>query len=306
VAAVCDRGPRARERVHQVHPQVKFLSQTSELISSTEIDAIAIATPVESHYEFTKAALQNGKHVFVEKPFTSNSNQAEELIDLASAKNLQIMVDHTFLFTGAVRTIRQLLDENTLGKLYYYDSTRVNFGLFQDDVNVIWDLASHDLSIIDHLIKETPEAISATGQAHLDGFEDMAFITAYYPSKVIAHINVSWLSPVKIRTTVIGGDLKMLLWNDLEAVEKVKVYDRGVDITSGSGLYTLPVIDRSGNVSSPQVEQTEALKQALAHFVECVSSNRKSFSDGAAGLRVVKLLEAANRSVQRRGEPIYL
>src|SRR3979490_356830 len=239
VAAVCDRSPRARERVHQVHPQVKFLSQTSELISSTEIDAIAIATPVESHYELAKAALQNGKHVFVEKPFTSNSNQAEELINLAAPKNLQIAVDHPFLFTGAVKTIRQLLEENALGNIYYYDSTRANLGLVQDDVNVIWDLASHDLSIIDHLIKETPEAISATAQAHLNSFEDVAFITLYYPSKMIAHINVNWLSPVKVRTTIIGGDKKMLIWNDLEAVEKIRVYDRGVDITSGSGLRNL-------------------------------------------------------------------
>jgi predicted dehydrogenase len=306
VAAVCDRSPTARQRVHQGYPQVKVLSQTAELISSAEIDAIAIATPVESHYELTKAALQNGKHVFVEKPFTSDSNQAEELINLAAAKNLQIMVDHTFLFTGAVRAIRQLLEEDALGQIYYYDSTRVNLGLFQDDVNVIWDLASHDLSIIDHLIKEAPEAVSAAGQAHLNGFEDVAFITVYYPSKIIAHINVNWLSPMKVRTTVIGGDKKMLVWNDLEAVEKVKVYDRGVDITSGGSLCDLPVNYRSGNIWAPQVERTEALKQALAYFIDCVSSDRTPFNDGAAGLRVVKLLEAANRSVQKRGALVYL
>jgi predicted dehydrogenase len=306
VAAVCDRSSTARQRVRQGYPQVKVLSQTADLISSTEIDAIAIATPVESHYELTKAALQNGKHVFVEKPFTTDSNQAEELINLAAAKNLQIMVDYTFLFTGAVRTIRQLLDENALGKIYYYDSTRANLGLFQEDVNVIWDLASHDLSIIDHLIKETPEAVSATGQAHVNGFEDMAFITIYYPCKMIAHINVSWLSPVKVRTTVIGGDKKMLLWNDLESVEKVKVYDRGADTGSGNALCNLPVNYRSGNVCSPHVEQTEALKQALAYFIDCVSIDRIPFNDGAAGLRVVKLLEAADRSMQARGAPVYV
>jgi predicted dehydrogenase len=304
VVAVCDRSPTARQRLHQAYPQVNVLSQTAELISSTEIDAIAIATPVESHYELTKAALQNGKHVFVEKPFTSDSNQAEELINLAAAENLQLMVDHTFLFTEAVRTIRQLLEENALGKVYYYDSTRSNLGLFQDDVNVIWDLASHDLSIIDHLIKESPEAISATGQAHLTGFEDMAFITIYYPSKIIAHINVNWLSPVKVRTTVIGGDKNMLVWNDLEAVEKIKVCDRGVNIPTG--LCNSIVNYRSGSIWSPQVEQTEALKQALAYFIDCVSSDRPPFSDGAAGLRVVKLLEAANRSMQQRGVPVYV
>ena len=208
-------------------------------MSSTEIDAIAIVTPVWTHYELTKAALENGKHVFVEKPFTSDSAQAEELINLAAKKNLKIMVDHTFLFTGAVKKIGQLLDEGTLGKIYYYDSTRVNLGLFQHDVNVIWDLAPHDLSIIDHLIKETPEAVSATGQTHLNGHEDVAFITVYFPNKIIAHINVNWLSPVKVRTTLIGGEKKMLVWNDLEADEKIKVYDKGVHITSREGLYNL-------------------------------------------------------------------
>ena len=306
VIAVCDRNSTARQRVHQTYAPVKVLSQTADLISSTEIDAIAIVTPLESHYELTKAALQNGKHVFVEKPFTSDSNQAEELINLAAAKNLKIMVDHTFLFTGAVNTIRQLLDDGTLGKMYYYDSTRVNLGLVQDDVNVIWDLASHDLSIIDYLVKEAPEAISATGQAHLNGFEDMAFITVYFPSKIIAHINVNWLSPVKVRTTVIGGDKKMLVWNDLEAVKKIKVYDSGVEITSGEGPCSLPVNYRSGTIWSPQVEQTEALKQALACFIDCVSNDRMPFSNGAAGLRVVKLLEAAHRSMQARGAPVYL
>jgi predicted dehydrogenase len=306
VIAVCDRNSTARQRVHQTYAHVKVFSQTADLISSTEIDAIAVVTPVESHYELTKAALQNGKHVFVEKPFTSDSNQAEELINLAAAKNLKIMVDHTFLFTGAVNTIRQLLEDGTLGKMYYYDSTRVNLGLVQDDVNVIWDLASHDLSIIDYLVKEAPEAVSATGQAHLNGFEDMAFITVYFPSKIVAHINVNWLSPVKVRTTVIGGDKKTLVWNDLEAVKKIKVYDRGVDLTSGEGLCSPSVNYRSGNIWSPQVEQTEALKQALAYFIDCVSNDRAPCNDGAAGLRVVKLLEAAYRSMQARGAPVYL
>jgi predicted dehydrogenase len=306
VITVCDRNSTARQRVHQTYAHVKVLSQTADLISSTEIDAIAIVTPVGSHYELTKAALQNGKHVFVEKPFTSDSNHAEELINLAAAKNLKIMVDHTFLFTAAVNTIRQLLDDGTLGKMYYYDSTRVNLGLVQDDVNVIWDLASHDLSIIDYLVKEAPEAVSATGQAHLNGFEDVAFITVYFSSKIVAHINVNWLSPVKVRTTVIGGDKKMLVWNDLEAVKKIKVYDSGVEITSGEGLCSLPVNYRSGTICSPEVEQTEALKQALAYFIDCVSNDRTPFSNGAAGLRVVKLLEAAHCSMQARGVPVYL
>jgi predicted dehydrogenase len=248
----------------------------------------------------------NGKHVFVEKPFTLNSAQGDELVELAQKRNLKIMVDHTFLFTGAVKKIGQLLEEGALGKVYYYDSTRVNLGLFQHDVNVIWDLAPHDLSIIDHLIKETPEAVSATGQTHLNGHEDVAFITVYFPNKIIAHINVNWLSPVKVRTTLIGGEKKMLVWNDLEADEKIKVYDKGVHITSREGLYNLLVNYRSGDMWSPQVEQVEALKQELAYFIDCVSNDHAPFNDGAAGLRVVKLLEAANESVSKRGSLVYL
>jgi predicted dehydrogenase len=306
VVAVCDKSPTARKRIHKSYPHVKVVSETAEVMSSTEIDAIAIVTPVQTHYELTKAALQHGKHVFVEKPFTSDSGQAEELINLAAKKNLKIMVDHTFLFTGAVKKIGQLLEEGALGKVYYYDSTRVNLGLFQHDVNVIWDLAPHDLSIIDHLIKETPEAVSATGQTHLNGHEDVAFITVYFPNKIIAHINVNWLSPVKVRTTLIGGEKKMLVWNDLEADEKIKVYDKGVHITSREGLYNLLVNYRSGDMWAPQVEQVEALKQELAYFIDCVTNNHTPFNDGAAGLRVVKLLEAANESVSKRGSLVYL
>jgi predicted dehydrogenase len=306
VVAVCDKSPASRKRIQKAHPNVQVISESADLMASTEIDAIAVVTPVWTHYELTKAALQNGKHVFVEKPFTSCTAHAEELINLAAQKNLKIMVDHTFLFTGAVKKIAQLLDEGILGKLYYYDSTRVNLGLFQHDVNVIWDLAPHDLSIIDHLIKETPEAVSATGQTHLNGHEDVAFITVYFPNKIIAHINVNWLSPVKVRTTLIGGEKKMLVWNDLEADEKIKIYDKGVHITSREGLYNLLVNYRSGDMWAPQVEQVEALRQELAHLINCISNNQTPFNDGAAGLRVVKLLEAANASVKKRGALVYL
>jgi predicted dehydrogenase len=306
VVTVCDKSPAARKRIHKTYPHIGVVSETADLLSSTEIDAVAIVTPVWTHYELTKAALENGKHVFVEKPFTSDSAQAEELINLAAKKNLKIMVDHTFLFTGAVKKIGQLLEEGALGNIYYYDSTRVNLGLFQHDVNVIWDLAPHDLSIIDHLIKETPEAVSATGQSHLNGHEDVAFITVYFPNKIIAHINVNWLSPVKVRTTLIGCEKKMLVWNDLEADEKIKVYDKGVHISSREGLYNLLVNYRSGDMWSPQVEQIEALKQELAYFVDCIAKDQTPFNDGVAGLRVVKLLEAANQSVKQRGAFVRL
>jgi predicted dehydrogenase len=306
VLAISDLSPAAQERAQKAYPDVKVTGDPMDIILSTKIDAVAIVSPVWTHFELAKAALENGKHVFVEKPFTSTAAQGEELINLAQKKNLKIMVDHTFLFTGAVRKISQLLEEEALGKLYYYDSTRVNLGLFQHDVNVLWDLAPHDLSIMDYLIKETPEAVVATGQKHLNGHEDIAFMTVYFPNKVIAHINVNWLSPVKIRTTLIGGEKKMLVWNDLEADEKLKVYDRGVNITSNEGVYNLLVHYRSGDMWAPQVEQGEALRRELTYFVECVSSGQEPFNDGCSGLRVVRMLEAADESLKTRGSMVYL
>src|SRR6202453_196967 len=306
VVGICDQTPAARKRIQAAYPDVPIYSDCRELIKSPDIDAIAVITPVWTHYELAKAALENGKHVFVEKPFTSNTEQAEKLINLAQRKNLKIMVDHTFLFTGAVKKIWQLLDEGTLGKLYYYDATRVNLGLFQHDINVLWDLAPHDLSIMDYLIKTGPEAIVATGQKHLNGHEDVAYMTLYFPEKVIAHINVNWLSPVKVRTTLMGGEKRMLVWNDLEADEKVKVYDKGVDITNREGVYDLLVNYRSGDMWAPQLEQCEALRQELAYFVDCISNGQDPSNDGCAGLRVVKMLEAATESLSKRGALVYL
>src|SRR5213080_3988652 len=306
VVGVCDKSPAARRRVQKTYPGLRVTADPSELFTSTEIDAIAVVTPVWTHYELTKAALENGKHVFVEKPLTSSVAQAEELINLATRKNLKIMVDHTFLFTGAVKKIHQLLEEGSLGKLYYYDSTRVNLGLFQHDINVIWDLAPHDLSIMDYLIKESPEAIVATGQTHLNGFEDVAFITLYFPNKVIAHINVNWLSPVKVRTTLIGGEKKMLVWNDLEADEKIKVYDKGVKRTNGDGVYDLRVSYRAGDMWAPRVDQLEALKLETQYFVDCILNNQTPFNDARAGLRVVRILEAVDRSLSNKGGIVYL
>jgi len=306
VVAVCDKSPASRKKVAKAYPDVLVTEDSAELISSPDIDAVAVVTPVWTHYELAKAALLNGKHVFVEKPFTSNAAQAQELIELAAQRNLKIMVDHTFLFTGAVTKIKQLLDDGSLGKLYYYDSTRVNLGLFQHDVNVVWDLAPHDLSIIDHLIEQTPEAISATGQTHLNGHEDVAYITVYFPDKVIAHINVNWLSPVKVRTTLIGGEKKMLVWNDLEADEKIKIYDKGVKVTSREGLYDLLVHYRSGDMWAPQIEQVEALTRELSYFVDCIANDKTPVNDGEAGLRVVRMLEAANESIRQRGAVVRL
>ena len=225
---------------------------------------------------------------------------------MAERTRLKIMVDHTFLFSGAVRKIRELVDNGTLGNLYYFDSTRVNLGLFQHDVNVIWDLAPHDMSIMDYIIQEKPEAVVATGGTHLNCLADLAFITVYFPNKVVAHINVNWLSPVKVRTTLIGGEKKMLVWNDLEADEKIKVYDKGVQITNGQSVYELLVSYRSGDVWAPRVEQAEALKLELEYFMDCIRNDRTPFNDGLAGLRVVKLLEAADQSLKERGKIVRL
>src|SRR3989441_395165 len=310
VATVCDRSPGALKRVAQAYPDVAITADASELMTSPKIDAIAVVTPVNTHFELAKAALEHGKHVFIEKPFTASTAQAEQLIELAERRNLKIMVDHTFLFTGAVRKMRQLIDEGVLGDLYYYDSTRINLGLFQHDVSVIWDLAPHDLSIMDFLIHQKPQAVVATGEAHLNGLVDVAFMTIYLPSNAIAHINVNWLSPVKIRTTLIGGEKRMLVWNDLEADEKLKIYDKGVAMNGNGngrqGLYELLVSYRSGDMWAPRVEQTEALKVELSYFVDCERLNQTPINDGVAGLRVVQLLEAADRSLKERGRTVTL
>lgn len=306
VVSIAEMSPQARQRAQKAYPGVRVTGDAKELIVASDIDAVAVITPVWTHYELAKAALENGKHVFVEKPFTSTAAQGEELIELAARKGLKIMVDHTFLFTGAVNKICQLLDDGMLGKLYYYDSTRVNLGLFQHDINVLWDLAPHDLSIMDRLIGATPEAVVATGQKHLNSHEDVAFMTLYFPDKVIAHINVNWLSPVKVRTTLIGGEKRMLVWNDLEADEKIKVYDKGVNISTREGVYELLVSYRSGDMWAPQLEQVEALRQELSYFVDCISSGQDPHNDGCAGLRVVRMLEAATESLNKRGALVYL
>jgi predicted dehydrogenase len=261
VVFVCDRESKSLKRVERSYPGIKTTTDYDDIVSSSEVDAIAIVTPVRTHYELARKALNNGKHVFVEKPFTSTVAQAEELLELADRKNLIIMVDHTFLFTGAVKKIKEFIDDNILGELYYYDSMRVNLGLFQHDVNVIWDLAPHDLSIMDYIVGEKAEAITATGKKHFcNGHEDIAFITVFFANNLIGHFNVNWISPVKIRTTLIGGEKRMLVWNDLEADEKVKIYDKGVNIENREGVYDLLIKYRSGDMWAPRVEQSEALK----------------------------------------------
>jgi predicted dehydrogenase len=305
VVAVCDKNSAALARVSGRHPGVQVTTEVDDIVTSPEIDAVAIVTPVSYHYELAKKALENGKHVFVEKPFTATSAQAEELVELAERKNLQIMVDHTFLFTGAVRKIKQLVDDGTLGPLYYYDSTRVNLGLFQHDVNVLWDLAPHDLSIMDYLLGLEPDLVVATGSAHVNCMEDVAHLTVYFSNNILAHINVNWLSPVKVRTTLVGGQKKMLVWNDLDPAEKVRVYDKGADIKTELGVHQALVSYRAGDMWAPKVEELEALQLETRYFLDCIEDGRKPFNDGQAGLRVVRILEAAEQSLKQHKEVAY-
>ena len=307
VVAVSDLNEGSLKKVKKVYPDLKVTTKSDEVICAPDVDVVAIVTPVFTHFELARKALKMGKHILVEKPFTYTTAQAEELIDLAEKKKLKIMVDHTFLYTGAVRKIKQLIDDGTLGDLCYFDSMRVNLGLFQHDVNVVWDLAVHDLAIMDYLIKEKPTVVVATGAGHFNrGLEDISYITIYFPNNIIAHINVNWLSPVKVRTTLIGGLKKMLVWNDLNPDEKIKVYDKGVDVKTKNGVYNLLVSYRSGDMWAPKVEQSEALKLLAENFIECVNNGGTPVNDGLAGLRVVKMLEAANRSLKKKGEVVYL
>ena len=305
VVGICDKNPAALRRAESVNHGTRLFNNPQDIVSSTDIDAVAVISPVWTHYELAKLALENGKHVFVEKPFTRTVAEAEELIEIARKKNLKIMVDHTFLFTGAVRKIRELVDEGTLGPLYYYDSMRVNLGLFQHDVNVVWDLAPHDLSILDYLIQKKPEAIIATGEHHLNGLEDVAFITIYFPGNVIAHVNVNWLSPVKVRTTLVGGQKKMLVWNDLDPSEKLRVYDKGADVRTEQGVHQALVSYRTGDMWAPKVEEVEALQVETRYFLDCLKNGMKPFNDGRAGLRVVRILEAAEQSLKQHKEVAY-
>jgi predicted dehydrogenase len=307
VVMVCDMNQQTLKKVTKAYPHVRVTSDCDELIKDPEVDAVAIVTPVFTHYELAKKALGEGKSIFVEKPFTYTVAEGEALLDLAEKKKLKIMVDHTFLYTGAVRKIKQLIEDNILGELYYFDSVRVNLGLFQHDVNVLWDLATHDISIMGYLIGEKPQAVVATGAGHFGrGLEDIAYLTFYYHHNIIAHINVNWLSPVKLRTTLIGGQKMMLVWNDLEPDEKIRIYDKGVKVLTKEGEYNLLVNYRSGDMWSPKIEQTEALKVMAEAFIDYVENGGTIVNDGIAGLNVVKMLTASNQSLKNKNQTVYL
>jgi len=305
LAAICDTNEGRLKPAKATYPFVKTYSDPVDLIGSDDIEAVAIVTPVYSHYDLVKAALEGGKHVFIEKPFTANVRQAEELIDLARKNGLIIMVDHTFLFTGAVKKIREIIDSGELGDLFFYDSVRVNLGLFQHDINVVWDLAPHDFSIMNFLIDKNPVAVSAQGTEHFNhGLEDVAYIVVHFDNGFIAHFHCTWLSPVKIRRTLISGSKKMLVWDDLAADEKLKIYDRGIDFKTTTGIHKLLVSYRSGDMYAPKVLATEALKLEAGYFLECVEKRIDPFNNGEAGLKVVKMLEATDQSLKKGGQKI--
>ena len=308
VAAVSDLDSAKLGVVQKRFPAVKTTTDYRELLTDPGIDAIAIATPVNTHFELALAALRAGKHVWVEKPMTETSEQARQLVDEAHRRNLVLHVDHTFIYTGAVQKMADLIKGGELGRIYYYDSIRVNLGLFQRDVSVISDLAVHDFSILDHLLDEHPVAVTASGTNHFPGTpENLAYVTLFYESGTIAHANVSWLAPVKVRQILVGGSQKMITYDDLEPSEKIKVYDKGVSFTDDpQKIQEMRVGYRTGDMWAPRLAVTEALGVEGAHFVDCIENSLVPKTDGLLGLRVVQLIEAANQSMRRKGETVYI
>jgi predicted dehydrogenase len=308
VVSVCDRSEARLAEVNRLYPAVTTTRNPEDLFRNPSIDAIAIATPVATHFELAMAALRAGKHVLVEKPIASTSAEASQMIEKAAQRKLVLLVDHTFVFPGAVRKIRDVIGEDSFGRLQYYDSTRVNLGLFQHDVNVMWDLAVHDLSIMDFVIGANPVAVSATGLSHVPGQPaNVAFMTLFFESDIIAHINVNWLSPVKIRRTLVGGSKRMIVYDDLETSEKVKIYDKGITVTeTPDDLRKLLISYRTGDLWSPKVNETEALRLEVAHFRNCIDGSEKPVTPGERGLAIVRMLEAADKSMERRGEAVEL
>jgi len=308
VVAVSDLDPKKLAQVNKRYPAVRTTNNFQDLLRDPEIDAVAIATPVSTHFEFGMAALKAGKHVWLEKPMTETSLQARKLCDEAAKRNLVVFVDHTFVYTGAVRKMGEVIKSGDLGRVYYYDSIRVNLGLFQRDVNVISDLAVHDFSILDYLLGEHPVAISASGINHFPGTpENLAYITLFYDSGTIAHVNVSWLAPVKVRQILLGGSKKMITYDDLEPSEKVKIYDKGINFTEDpKQIQEMRVGYRTGDMWAPKLDGTEALRLGGDHFIDCISNKKTPQTDGLLGLRVVELIEAATSSMRGRGETVYI
>lgn len=308
VAAVSDGSQERLALAGRRAPGVKLFASGTDLIRDPEIDAVVIATPVPTHFELAAEALRSGKHVFVEKPLAASAEQARRLVDLAAKHDRRLMTGHVFVYAGAVKKIGELIGQGDLGKLLYYDSVRINLGLFQSGLDVMWDLAVHDLAILDHIWKSTPVAVSATGMKHFPGqAEDIAYLTVYYSDNSIAHVHVNWLAPMKIRRTLIGGSRKMVVYDDVEGAEKVKVYDKGVSMAEPpEALYQMRVNYRAGDMFAPLLDNSEALRGEALEFIDSIERGRRPLTDGEAGLRVVELLAAATESLRNRGGVVDL
>lgn len=304
---VADGRPERLNHLSKIFPTVNGVTCDTEIIHDPSIDAVVIATPVYTHYQLAKRALEHGKHVLIEKPMTGSVEEAESLINLAEQKGLTLMVDHTFLYTGAVQKMKELINNETIGTPQYFDSTRINLGLFQSDVNVLWDLAPHDISILTYLIGEQPFSINATGISHTrNNIENIAYMTVNYQSDFIAHFNCSWLSPVKVRQTLIGGDKKMIVYNDLEPSEKIRVYDTGYTHKTDEEKKMIMVDYRTGDVFIPKVSTKEALGSMAEDFIQCIQQGRKPMASAALGLQVVKILEASQLSIKQGGAEVKI
>ena len=307
VTQIAESRLERHSNISKVYPGITIVTEANDLIHSMDVDAVVIATPVFSHYKLAKEALLAGKHVLLEKPMTSSVDESKELIDIAKSKNLVLMVDHTFLYTGAVQKMKTLIDSNQLGKLQYFDSTRINLGLFQPDVNVLWDLAPHDISILNFLLKNKPYSVNASGVSHTNnGIENVAYMTVNYEDDFIAHFNCSWTSPVKMRSTLIGGDKKMLVYNDLEPSEKIRIYDTGYNHTSDEEKNRVMVDYRTGDVFIPKISNQEALFGVAFDFIDCIIHTKEPLANAELGLEVVKVLEASQKSIKSNGKEIII
>lgn len=309
LAAVCDLSRDRLEQIKFKYPHAATSTDYRRIIKDPSIDAVAVATPVFTHYKIVMEALDAGKHVLVEKPLTATVKEAEKLVSRAQQKALVLLVDHTFIYTGAIRHIKKLVHAGELGSVYYFDSVRINLGLFQHDVNVIWDLAPHDLSIMDYLIEERPVSVVATGASHTPGgLADVAYVTIAFKGSLIAHFHVNWMSPVKIRKIIIGGSKKMAVFDDLDPAEKVKIYDKGISLSrpTETAIHQSLVQYRIGDMHAPAHDNREALSTEIEHFASCIKNGSTPITDGEAGLRVVRILEAADRSLKKGGAKIRL
>lgn len=314
VRYVCDLNQDRLKSIAKRYPAVKMVTNERQVLEDPEVDAVLIATPVDTHHRIASAALKAGKHVLVEKPMTDSSASARALTALAQKAGRTLMVDHTFLFTSAVQKMKEIVQSGELGEVFYVDSVRVNLGLFQHDINVVWDLGPHDISIVNYLLGQSPERVSAVGASHIsDSIEDVAYVTLYYPKRLLAHFHVNWLAPVKVRQMLVGGSKKMMLWNDIEPSEKIKIYDSGVTVRPMKDgrpdkreIYKTLIQYRTGDMYAPRLENVEALGRVISHFFDSIESGKKPLTDGAVGLEVIRVLEAADHSMKMHGEAVAL